>query len=54
MYNKTKKYGSLRYFDTCYMHSIGGVSNRRWRDSLSMYYIDKKSCIGETLPIFSI
>ena len=26
------------------MHIIGRVSDRRWLDSLSMYYIDNESC----------
>ena len=42
--NLLKKYVSLRYFDTCFMHNIGGVSDRRWHDILSMQYIDKASC----------
>ena len=32
----TEKSASLRCFDTCFMHNIGGVSDRRWHDSLSM------------------
>ena len=28
MYYRTKKYASLRYFDTCFMHNIEGVSDR--------------------------
>ena len=30
-------------FDTCFKHNIGRVY-WWWHDSLSMYYIDKKSC----------
>ena len=37
---KIKKSVLLRYFNTCFMHNIGGLSDRRWHDSLSMYYID--------------
>ena len=28
----------LRYLNACFMHNIGGVSDRSWHDSLSMYY----------------
>ena len=35
-YYKTKKSASLRYVATCFMHNIGGVSDRRWHDSLCM------------------
>ena len=53
LYYKTKKSTSLRYFDTCFLHNIGRVSDKRWHDSLSTYYIDKKSChrLSETPPI---
>ena len=37
------KSASLRYFDTCFMHNMGGVSDRRWQDSRFMYYKTKKS-----------
>ena len=40
---KTTKSASLRYSDTCFMNIIIGVSDRQRDDSLSMYYIDKKS-----------
>ena len=26
---KTKKYASLQYFDTCFMHNIGVVSDKK-------------------------
>ena len=39
MYYKTENSASLRYFDTCFMLNIGGVSNRQGYDSLSMYYL---------------
>ena len=37
------------------MHNIGGVSERRWHDSLIMYYIYKESChhLSEDTPVFS-
>ena len=43
---RTKKCASLRYFDTCFMHNIGRVFDRRWHDFLSVYYIDKESCLS--------
>ena len=56
IFYKTKKCASLRYVDTCFMHNIGGVSDRRLHDSLSMYYIVKKSCyrLPEIPPILYI
>ena len=32
------------YFDTCFIHNTGGVSDKQWHDSLFMYYTDKESC----------
>ena len=44
------------YFDTCFMHNIGGVSDKGWHDSSSMCYLDKESChcLSETTPILCI
>ena len=39
---KPKKSASLCYFDTCFMQYIGGVSDRRWHDTLSMSLYDQK------------
>jgi len=46
---------SRRYFDTCLMHNIGGISDRQ-HDSLSVYYVDKESChhLSEIPPILCI
>ena len=41
-YYTTRKLDSLRYFVTGFMHNIGGDSDRRWNDSISIYYIAKK------------
>ena len=53
MYYKTKKFRLLKPY---VLHNIGGVSDRRWHDSLSLYYIDRESChrLTETPPIFCI
>jgi len=40
VYYNAKEPASLHYFDKCVMHYIGGVSDRRWHDSLSIYCID--------------
>ena len=53
MYNKTKKSALHRYFDTCFMHNIGGVSDTRWYDSLASSiryssYILRKRCVKLT------
>ena len=52
-YYKTKKSPSLRYFDTCFMHNIGRVSDRRRHDYDD---IGKESChrLSETPPILFI
>ena len=45
LYYRTKNTAPHRYFDTCFMLSIGGVSDRRWHDCSAhddMYYIDKE------------
>ena len=44
MYYKIKNSASLQYFDTCFMHNIGGVSDRQLNYCLYMYYIDRESC----------
>ena len=56
MFYKTKKSALLCHFEKCFMNKIGGVSDRRWHDSLSMYYIDKESYhrLSETPPILCI
>ena len=56
MYNKTKKSASLHYYDTCSVHNIGRVSDRRWHESLSNHQIDNESChrLSETPPVFCI
>ena len=43
-YHETKQFTSVHYFNKCFMHKIG-VSNRRWHDSWSMYYIETESSI---------
>ena len=43
----SRKKGSLlflTYFDRYFMHNMRVVSDRRWHDSLSVYYTDKESC----------
>ena len=44
MYFRTKKSASYRYFDTCFMYTIGGVSYNQLHDSLSRYNKYKESC----------
>jgi len=44
MYYKAKKSAWLSYFETCFVHNIEEVSDRRLHDSLSLYYIDEESC----------
>ena len=38
------------------MENMGGVSDRQWHDSLSVYYIDKESWhhLSEALPILYV
>ena len=42
-YYKNKKSTLLRYFETSFMHNIGGVFDRWWHDSLSMHYMDMRN-----------
>ena len=53
---QTKKSSSLCYFDTYFIHNIGGVSDRRWHNSFSLQYIDKETChrLSETSSILYI
>ena len=56
MYCKTRKSASLRHFDTCFVHNIGGVTYIQRHDSLHTYFIDKESChrLLKTPPILFI
>ena len=56
MYYATKKSTWFCYFDACLMHNVGRDSDRRWHDSLSMYYKDKESChnLSKTPPILCV